>query len=60
MSDTQDYFEYILKNHGEKTDNLSVRIYVNELENRIKFQIKTVCYLKFLKRSNYLDGLKVK
>ena len=35
VSDIQDYFEYILKNHGEKTDNSSVRIYVNSIENRI-------------------------
>ena len=28
VSDIQDYFEYILKKHGENTDNPSVRIYV--------------------------------
>ena len=26
--DIQDYFEYILRKHGEKTDNLSIRMYV--------------------------------
>ena len=26
VSNIQDYFEYILKGHGEKTDNLSIRI----------------------------------
>ena len=40
-SDIQDYFEYILKQHGEKTINLSIRIYVNKTENRITFKIKT-------------------
>ena len=29
ISDIQDYFEYILKKHGEDRDNPSIRIYVN-------------------------------
>ena len=40
VSDIQDYFEYILKRHSEKNDNLSRRIFVNEIENRIMFKIK--------------------
>ena len=37
----QDYFDYILKKkHGENTDNPSIRIYVNKIENRITFKIK--------------------
>ena len=40
VSDIQDYFEYILKKHGENIDNPSVKIYVNKIENRIKFRIK--------------------
>ena len=47
-SDIQDYFEYILKQHGEKTINLSIRIYVNKIENRITFKIKTGYYLELL------------
>ena len=47
-SDIQDYFEYILKNHREKTDNPSIRIYVNKIENRITFKIKTGYYLELL------------
>ena len=39
-SGIQDYFEYILKNHGEKTANLSPKIYLNKIENRIPFKIK--------------------
>ena len=35
VSDIQDYFEYILKKPGEKTDNPSTIIYVNKIENRI-------------------------
>ena len=40
VSDIQDYFEYILKKHGENIDNPSVKIYVNKTENRITFKIK--------------------
>ena len=41
VSDIQDYFRYILKKHGENINNPSVRIYVNIIENRIIFKIKT-------------------
>ena len=37
VSNIQDYFEYILEKHGEKTDNPSIRIYVNKIENRVTF-----------------------
>ena len=47
-SDIQDYFEYILKKHGENIDNPSRRIYVNKVENRITFKIKTGYYLDLL------------
>ena len=48
ISDIQDYFEYILKKHGEKTVNPSLRTYINKIENRITFQIKTGYYLELL------------
>ena len=35
VSDIQDYFEYILKKHGENIDKPSVQIYINKTENRI-------------------------
>ena len=35
VSDIRDYFEYIIKKPGEKTDNPSTIIYVNEIENMI-------------------------
>ena len=35
--DIQDYLEYILKKHGEKKVNPSIRIYTNKIENRIPF-----------------------
>ena len=40
VSDIQDYFEYILKNHRENTDKPSVQIYVNKIENRVPFKIR--------------------
>ena len=40
ISDVQDYFEYILKNHGENTDNLSIKINANKIENSATFKIK--------------------
>ena len=46
VSDIQDYFKYILKKHGEGIGNTSVTIYVNKIENRITFKIKTRYYLE--------------
>ena len=40
VSDIQDYFECILKIHGEDNDEPSVQIHVNKIENRITFKIK--------------------
>ena len=48
LPDFQDYFEYILKKHGENVDNPSIRIYVNRIENRITFKIKNGYYLELL------------
>ena len=48
VSDIQDYFEYILKKHGEETVNPSIKIYINKIENRITFKIKTGYYFEFL------------
>ena len=31
ISDIQDYFEYILKEHGENIDNPSIIIYINKI-----------------------------
>ena len=41
VSNIQDYFEYILKKHGENIDKPSVKIYVNKIENRITFKIES-------------------
>ena len=48
ISDIQDYFEHILKNHSENVDNPSIRIYVSKIENRITFKIKTGYYIELL------------
>ena len=37
VSDIQDYFEYILKMHGENIDNPSVKIYVNKIDAVLNF-----------------------
>ena len=48
ISDIENYFEYILKKQGQKTDDPSIRIYVNKIENRITFKVKTGYYVKLL------------
>ena len=48
VSDIQDYFEYILKKHGESVDKPSVWIYVNKIENRVTFKIKNGYSLELL------------
>ena len=48
VSDIQDYFQYVLKNHGEDIDELSVEIYVNKIENRITLKIKDVYCFELL------------
>ena len=47
-SSIQDYFEHIIKKHEIVTDNPLIRKYVNKLENRITFKIKTGHYLEHL------------
>ena len=41
-------FRKYLTKYGEKTDNLSIRLYVNEIKNRITFIVKTGYYLELL------------
>ena len=48
VSGIQDYFEYILKKHGEGIDKSSVQIYVNKSKNRITFTIKNGYSLELL------------
>ena len=48
ISDIQEYFEHILKEHSENLDNPSLKTYVNKNENRITFKIKSGYYLELL------------
>ena len=48
VSDIQDYFEYILEKYTEDIDEPPVQIYVNKIENRITFKIKTKYRLELL------------
>ena len=47
-SDIQDYFECVLKKHGEEIDKPSVQLYVNKIENRVTFKIKNGYSLELL------------
>ena len=49
VSDIQGCFEYILKKYETVTENPSIMIYVNKIENKITFKIKTGYYLELLK-----------
>ena len=48
VSDIQDYFEHILKKHGENTSKPSTQIYINKIENRITFKTENGYSLKLL------------
>ena len=41
VSDTQNYFDYIIKIHERVTDNPPIRIYENKIENGDAFKIQT-------------------
>ena len=62
VSNTQDYFESILRKHGENTDKPSVQIYVNKVENRVTFKVKDGYSLEFLtpKTMKLLDSIENK
>ena len=47
ISDIQDYFEYILKRHGEDIDKPSVQIYVNKMKIRLHLKLKMGIVLNF-------------
>ena len=48
VSNTQDYFEYILKKLEKNIDKPSLQIFVNKIENRITFKIKDGYSLEIL------------
>ena len=48
VSHIPDYFKYIIKKHETVTDNPSIKVYINKIENRNTFKIKTRYYLELL------------
>ena len=48
ISDIQDYFEFIIKNHGTLTENTPIQIYPNKITNSVVFKIKTGNKLELL------------
>ena len=50
VADIQDYFEYVIRKHNTMTDNSPMTMYVNKIENRITFGIKTEYCLECLKQ----------
>ena len=48
VSNIQDYLKYILKKHAKVTNNLSIMIQVNKLENRTTFIINKGYYIELL------------
>ena len=47
VSNVKDYFEYIFKKHGRNIDKLSVKIYVNKIENELHLKLKMAKVLNF-------------
>ena len=48
IADIQDYFDFIIKNHGTLTENPPIQIYPNKIKNRIVIKIKTGYKLELL------------
>ena len=48
IADIQDYFEFIIKKHGNLAENPPVQIYPNKIRTRIVFKVKTGCKLELL------------
>ena len=48
ISDTQDYFEFIIKKHEILTENPPIQIYPNKIKNRSVFKVKTGHKLELL------------
>ena len=48
ISGSQDYFEFIIKNHEALTENRHIQIYPNKIRNRIVFKVKADYKLELL------------
>ena len=46
LSTIQNYVEYFIKKHEKFTNNPLFQIYINKIENRVFFEIKSGCYLE--------------
>ena len=46
--DIKDYFNYIIKKRETVPDNPPIKLYVNQIENRITFRIRVGYYLERL------------
>ena len=49
VSDLHDYFNYIIKTNESVRDNPPLWMYVNQIENRVRFRITKGYYLELLK-----------
>ena len=60
--DIQNYFKYIIRNHEAVTDNLTIRIYTNQIENKITYKTKAGYYLELLtsEMMEFIGGAKSK
>ena len=47
IADIQDYLEFIIRKHETLTENLPIKIYPNQIKNRIVFKIKTGYKLEY-------------
>ena len=58
ITQTHDYFEYIVRNCESMTDNPSIQIYINRIKNRIGVKIMTGYKLELLSHetSNLLEN----
>ena len=48
VSDIQDHFKYIIKKHEALTDKPPIQTYVNIIQNKVTFKIKSGCFLELL------------
>ena len=48
VSNIRDYFKNIIEKHKEVTNIPPIRIYINQIENRITFRIKTGYHVELL------------
>ena len=61
ISNIDDHLKYFIKKHETLTNQLPIQTYVNKIQNRVKFKIKSRYYLEHLTPvANFLEALKKK